>query len=109
LWEWQPHHGTKKSDKRILDDMIVYGVWAIPNPKRFYKDLPPRFQMFNDGRIAYYLTKEEAEKEAESCNTCQERLWNFIYEAREIDTSKWLKSFDLLFRKAELTIVWEKF
>ena len=62
---------------------MKFGVWVIPPSTGFWAGLPPRFQMFNTGKIVIYDTREEAQAYADICMQEKTRTWS--YEVREIN------------------------
>lgn len=61
---------------------MKWGVWAIPPATGIFSDLLPRFQVWSDGRIVEYNSKEAAEEWAIECRTCPITKWK--YEVKEI-------------------------
>lgn len=63
---------------------MAFAVFVTFNPRSAFANLPPRFQMYTDGRIASFKTRDEADEWARICRQ-ETGYQKHTYEVREID------------------------
>ena len=66
----------------VFPPPVVFAVHVTFNPRSRFADLPPRFQMWDDGRTVTYATRGEAQAQVDVCSERSSYPMH-TYEVRE--------------------------